>query len=122
MHVSEFDPDLIVMQAASTGPDTRMIEVLMGRVLRMAHAEDSAMHIGSAEQTFGWNFYIMSVDKVVARRVAQLPESGILDVKGSSLEEKFVGGLNRLAKASGVDESVHFNLLSDLKSSRYGLF
>jgi hypothetical protein len=122
MYMSEFDPDLIVMQVASKEPDTRMIKVLMGRVLRMTHAEDSAMHIGSAEQTFGWNFYIMSVDKAVARRVAQLPESGILDVRGISLEEKFVGWLNRLAKASGADVRVHFNLLSNLKSSRYGLF
>lgn len=34
--MSEFDPELIVMQAASTEPDTRMIEALMGDVLRMA--------------------------------------------------------------------------------------
>jgi hypothetical protein len=120
--VAEFDPELIVMQAASTEPNTKMIEVLMGDVLRMAHAGDSAMRIGSAEYTFGWNFYIMSVDKAVARRLAQLPESGILGVKGSSLEEKFVGWLNRQAKANGTDDRVHFSLLSDLKSSRYGLF
>jgi hypothetical protein len=120
--VPEFDPELIVMQAASTEQDARVIEVLMADILRMAHAEESAVRIGSAEQTFGWNFYIMSVDKAVARSLAQMPESGILDVKGSSLEQKFVGWLNRLAKANGADDKVHFNLLSDLKSSRYGLF
>lgn len=118
----EFDPELIVMQAASTEPDARMIEALMGDVLRMAHAEESAMRIGSAEQTFGWNFYIMSVDKAVVRRLKQLPESGILDVKGSSLEQKFVGWLNQQVKTNSADDKVHFNLLSDLKSSRYGLF
>jgi hypothetical protein len=118
----EFDQELIVIQAASTGPDARVIEALMGDVLRMAHAEESAVRVGSAEQTFGWNFYIMSVDKAVARSLAQLPESGVMDVKGSSLEQKFVGWLNRLAKANGSDDKVHFNLLSDLKSSRYGLF
>lgn len=120
--MSEFDPELIVMQATSTGPDARLIESLMGDVLRMAHAEESAIRIGSAEQTFGWNFYIMSVNKAVARSLAQLPESGILNVKGSSLDQKFVGWLNQLAKANGADDKVHFNLLSDLKSSRYGLF
>jgi hypothetical protein len=107
--MSEFDPELIVMQAASTEPDARMIETLMANILRMAHAENSAMRIGSAEQMFGWNFYIMSVDKAV-------------DVRGSSLEQKFVGWLNQLAKASGADDRIHFNLLSNLKSSRYGLF
>lgn len=118
----EFDPELIVMQAASTEPDTRMIESLMGDILRMAHAEDSAMRIGSAEQMFGWNFYILSLDKAVARHLAQLPECGILDVRGSSLEQKFVSWLNQQAKANGANDKVHFNLLSDLKSSQYGLF
>jgi hypothetical protein len=120
--MSEFDPELIVMQAALTEPDARMIGTLMANILRMAHAENSAMRIGSAEQMFGWNFYIMSVDKAVARILAQLPESGMLDVRGSSLEQKFVGWLNQLAKASGADDRIHFNLLLDLKSSRYGLF
>jgi hypothetical protein len=120
--VPEFDPELIVMQAASTEPDARAIETLMEDILRIAHAEESAMRIGPAEQTFGWNFYIMSVDKAVARHLAQLPESGILDVRGSSLEQKFVGWLNQQAKANGAGDKVRFNLLSDLKSSRYGLF
>ncbi len=118
----EFDPELIVMQTASTEPDSRAIEALMGEVLLLVHAEESAMRIRSAEQTFGWNFYIVSVDKGVARQLAQLPESGILDVKGDSLEQKFVGWLNRRVKARGAGDEVHFNLLSDLKSSRYGLF
>ena len=118
----ELDPELIVMQAASTEPDTRMIEGLLERVLRMVHAEESAMRISSSEQTFGWNFYVLSVDKGVARAVAQLPESGVLEAKGSSLEQKFVGWLNKLAKANGTDDRLHFNLLSDLRSSRYGLF
>jgi hypothetical protein len=118
----EFDPELIVVQAASTEPDSKMIEAMMRAVLRLAHAEESALHMSPAEQTFGWNFYLMSVNKAVARSLAQLPESGILDVRGSSLEQKFVGWLNRRAKASGAEDRVHFNLLSDLKSSRYGLF
>ena len=118
----EFDPELIVMQASSIEPDVRAIEALMGDILRMAHADESAMRIGPAEQTFGWNFYIMSVDKAVARHLAQLTESGILDIRGSSLEQKFVGWLNQRAKAGGAGDRVRFNLLSDLKSSRYGLF
>jgi hypothetical protein len=118
----EFDPEIIVMQAASTEPDTKMIEAMMWDVLRLAHAEESALRMSPAEQTFGWNFYIMSVDKTVARSLAQLPESGILDVRGSSLEQKFVGWLNQRARAGGAEDRVHFNSLSDLKSSRYGLF
>jgi hypothetical protein len=88
----------------------------------MVHAKESDMQIGSAEPAFGWNFYILTVDKAVATRLAQLPESSILRIKGDSLEQKFVNWLNQQVKANNFEDKIHFNLLSDLKSSRYGLF
>jgi len=118
----DFDPELIVIQAASTEHDSLMIEGLMGEVLRLVHAEDSAVHMGSVEHTFGWNFYMVSVDRAVLRNLTHLPECGIVDAKGSSLEQKFVSWLNLRAKARGSNDKIHFDLLSDLKSSRYGLF
>jgi hypothetical protein len=99
-----------------------MIEVLLGEVLRMVHANDSDIHISSAEPTFGWNFYILTIDIDVARRLAQLPESSVLRVKGDSLEQKFVNWLNWRVKVNNLQEKIHFNLVSDLRSSRYGLF
>jgi hypothetical protein len=118
----EFDPEVIVIQAASTQQDAGAIETLMSEIRLMAHAEETALRLSSGEHSFGWNFYIMSVDKQVARQLAQLPGSGLLDAKGDSLEHKFLRLLNRRIKAKGADYRVHFNLLSDLKSSRYGLF
>ena len=64
----------------------------------------------------------MSVDIEVVRQLTQLPESGILDSKGDSIDQKFVGWLNSRARAGRIEDRVHFNLLADLKSSRYGLF
>jgi hypothetical protein len=119
----EFTPGIIVMEVSSTELDDKIIEPFMGEVLLMIHAKESVMRIRSAGQNFGgWNFYIMSIDGEVARQLAQLPQSSILAVKGDSLEQKLVEWLNRRAKAKGIDDKVHFNLLSDLKSSRYGLF
>lgn len=89
-----FVPELIVIQVTSTEPDSKLIEAPMADVLSLAHADESDVRMGSAEQALGWNFYVMSVDKAVARQLVQLPESGILDAKGSSLEQKFVGWLN----------------------------
>ena len=110
------------MQAASTEPDGRIVEALVGDVLGLVHAEEAAARIGPAENALGWNFYIVSIDMSVARQLAQLSESGPLDLKGDSLEQKFVGWLNGRAQAGGAGDRVHFSLLSDLKSSRYGLF
>lgn len=45
----DFDPELIVIQAASAEHDILMIEGLMDEVLRLVHVEDSAAHMGSAE-------------------------------------------------------------------------
>lgn len=97
-----------------------MIKVLVKEVLKMVHARESDMHLGPAEPALGWNFYLMSINKA-ARRLAQLPESAILDVRGDSLEHRSVNWLNRRAKTDAGDK-IHFNLLSDLKSSRYGFF
>lgn len=117
-----FDTDRIVIQVASTEQDTRMIGRLLDEVGMMVHAKESDIRVGVAEPAFGWNFYILTVDKTVTKRLAQLPESRILRVKGDSLEQKFVNWLNQKVKAINFEDKIHFNLLSDLKSSRYGLF
>ena len=117
-----FDPERIVMQAASTDPDARAIEALVREALKLAHVSESNLHIGPAEPAFGWNFYPMSVDTAVVRRLAQLPGSEILKAKGDLLEQKFVNWLNRQAEKRNVGDRVHFTLMSDLKSSRYGFF
>jgi len=120
--MAEFEPGRIIMQAASTEPDARMIETILGEVLKIVHVQESDFHLGSAEYTFGWNFYMLSIDFSVVRRLAQLPVSDVLKVKGDSLEQKFVNWLNGQTKKKNVDDRIHFTLLSDLKSSRYGLF
>jgi hypothetical protein len=117
-----FNPGLIVVQAASTELDGKLIGALMSDILRLVHADESAVRTGFPEQAMGWNFYLMSVDVEVVRQLARLPENGISDAKGDSLEQKFVDWLNSRARAGKIEERVHFNLLSDLKSSRYGLF
>ncbi len=118
----KFTPDRIVIQAASIEPDSGMIEALLVQALRMVHANKSDIHISSAEPTFGWNFYILTIHVDVARRLAQLPGSSVLRVKGDSLEQKFVNWLNRRVKLNNLEDKVHFNLVSDLRSSEYGLF
>ena len=116
------DPEIVVLQVASTEPDSKMIEGLVVDVLLMTHGEESMARIRKDDQAFGWNFYVLSINKQIARRLAELPGSGILDMKGNSLEQKFVSWLNGRATKNGIADKTRFNLLSDLKSSRYGLF
>jgi hypothetical protein len=118
----EDDPERIAVQAASTDPDTRTIEMLLLEVLSMVHSGPGGLKIGVPEAAFGWNFYHISVDGSVIRHLARLPGNSILKVRGDSAAQKFVNWLNRQAKDRGFEDKLHFALLSDLKSSRYGFF
>jgi hypothetical protein len=115
------DPDRIVIQAASTDPDSKAIEALVMDALDMVHAGET-MLVGSAESALGWTFYTVSASRPAIRRLASFPGSEIMKVKGDSVEQRFVHWLNKQAKKKGLGERVHFALASDLRSSRYGLF
>ena len=112
----------VVLQAASTTLDGRTIHAIIRGMLKIVHASESDIHLSSAEPVFGWNFYIIHIDKSLVQTLAQLPESDILKVKGDSIDQKFVNWLNKQTKKNNIDDMIRFSLLSDLKSSRYGLF
>jgi hypothetical protein len=113
--MAEYDPEWIVIQVASIDPDPKALETAMLAFLRVVHASE-------AEFSFGWHFYQIGVATSTVRKLAQLPESGLVAIKGDSIEQKFVNWLNHRVKNNGIDEKMHFTLMSDLKSSRYGFF
>ena len=116
-----YDPERVMMQAASIEPSPRLIEVLVLDALDMVHAREN-VSIGTPESAFGWSFYPVSIARSAVRQLASIPGSEIIKVKGDSAEQKFVNWLNRQAKKRGFEERIHFALASDLRSSRYGLF
>ncbi|MCI0564403.1 MAG: hypothetical protein MN733_38515 [Nitrososphaera sp.] len=120
--MSEFDPGRVLIRVASIDGESKVLESAMIEFLRIVHATESELHVSAPDPAFGWNFFLISVDRSMLARLAQLPQGGILKVKGDSLEQKFVNWLNGKAKSVGIGERLHFTLLSDLKSSRYGFF
>ena len=123
--MAEYDPDWIVLQVASIDPDPKILEKVMLELLRLVHTREAELRIGASEFSFGWHFYQIWVATSTLRKLAQLSESGLVVIKGDSIEQKFVNWLNRQAKSNGIngiDEKMHFTLMSDLKSSRYGFF
>lgn len=120
--MAEYDPEWIIIQVASIDPDAKILENAMMELLRIVHASEAELRIGSSEFSFGWHFYQIGVATSTVRKLTKLPESGLASIKGDSIEQKFVNWLNRQAKNNGIDEKLHFTLKSDLKSSRYGFF
>ena len=116
----EYDPDRVAFQVACINHESgsRLVSEMLQNMAKMAGREPD-MRSGEAEFMFGWTFYILSVSREMVQRIAAL-ESGIGKSKGSTLDQKFVTWLNRqLGKRT---DGVQMRLLSDLKSSQFGLF
>lgn len=63
------------MRAAKTEPDSKIVEAFMG-ALQMGSYRKKASQIGSAGPTSCWNFYVMPIDKAVAKDLILMVESG----------------------------------------------
>jgi hypothetical protein len=120
--MADYDPEWILIQVASIDSHPKTVEKAMLELLRVVHASEAELRIGSSEFSFGWHFYQIGVATSTVRKLAQLPDSGLVSIKGDSIEQKFVNWLNHRVKNNGIDEKMHFTLMSDLKSSRYGFF
>jgi hypothetical protein len=119
--LQEYDPDRIVLQVACTDYEagSALVAGMLGNMAKAAGVEPR-LTSGKAEPAFGWTFYALSVDKSFVRRLAELPDIGIMHMKGATLDQKFAIWLNRQLQARV--EGVRVELLSDLRSSRFGLF
>lgn len=92
---------------------------VMRRIEAMVHAYDS-FTIGDPDNHMGWNFFILSVNRGLIVRLANLLGNDFLSIKGKSMEHKFVNLLARHLKQAGSNARVV--LMADLMSSKYGLF
>lgn len=117
----EFDPTRVAFQVACIDYDkgSRLVAGMLENMAKMAGREPD-IAVGKTESMFGWTFYPLSVSMEMVKRLAALPENDIMEMKGSTLDQKFATWLNRQlgTRAQGVQ----VRLLSDLKSSQFGLF
>ena len=118
-----FDPGMLIMQIASIDyeADIRYLGTIFSNLVRIVHGKETDYHIGSPEQSFGWNFFILSIKRKIVHQLNELLGNEILKESGDSADQKFVEWLKKkydIEKKSNVK----IVLLSDLKSSRFGLF
>lgn len=122
-----YSPDRIVMQVGCLGYEEarRLVSDLLSNMAAMA-GTGPEMAAGPPESAMGWTFYQLAVSKDFVRRLAGVPGVSISAMKGDTLDDKFVVWLNmQLAARAGKGEGevkVQVRLLSDLRSSRFGLF
>lgn len=116
-----YDPERVVLQVACTDYEvgSSLLAEMLANMAKIAGTEPNPAQ-GQEEPAFGWTFYALALDRAFVRRLAGLPENDIMEMKGSTLDQKFSVWLNRQVQARA--EGVRVQLLSDLKSSQFGLF
>ncbi len=118
----EFDPDRIVFQVACIDyrSASQVVTSMLNNIVRAVGGSQSDFDSGPPEPKFGWEFYRLSINKMIVRRLASLPDNNIMKMKGETLDQKFSVWFNRQLKIR-IDK-VQVRLLSELKSSQFGLF
>ena len=123
INIPAFDPRILLMQIASTNyqSDVRYLQSIFSNLVIMVHGKETDYHFGSFEQTFGWYFFTCSIRRKIVHQLNELLANEILKAKGDSTDQKFIEWLKKkyhIKKNSSID----ITLVSDLKSSRFGLF
>ncbi len=118
----EFDPERIVLQVACIDyrPASQIVSSMLSNIVRAVGGGPSDFDSGPPEPNFGWEFYRLSINKVIVRRLASLPDNSIMKMKGETLDQKFSVWFNRQLKVR--TDKVQVRLLSELRSSQFGLF
>lgn len=113
---------VIIMQVACSdyNSGSKLVSAMLENMAKMVGSDKADILSGPAESAMGWDFYPIAISKAFVQRVARVPENDIWRMKGGNLDEKFATWLDRQLKIRA--EGVEVKLLSDLKSSRFGLF
>lgn len=99
--------------------DSEIIRLALKEIASLTHSYED-FEISEAEYTFGWYFFIVTINKSLIVRLANLLGNEFLSIKGKTSEKKFVNWLDKRLKKVGCN--VHIMLKEEFVSSRYGLF
>ena len=99
--------------------DSEAIKLALKEIAAMTHSYED-FEISDAEYTFGWYFFIVSINRSLIIKLANLLGNEFLKFKGKTVEKKFVNWLEARLKRVGCQ--VHIMLKEEFMSSKYGLF
>ena len=85
----------------------------------MVHEEDGFV-ITDSEFAFGWHFYIVSVNKILADKLAEQIGDKFQKLKGKGLEKKFLTWFSQQVQEKNLKAKLAIK--EDMESSKYGIF
>ena len=95
------------------------IRSILTRLEEMVHEEDSFV-ITDSEFAFGWHFFIVSVNREMVIKLADMIGEQFNKYKGKGLDKKFISLLSE--KMDGKDLKIKFAIKEEMESSKFGIF
>ncbi len=86
---------------------------------QMVHGENEFI-VTDSEFAFGWHFYVVCVNRVLVKKLAEQMGSDFEKIKGKSLDHKFLSWLTQ--KVAQKNVKVKLAIKEEMESSKYGIF
>ena len=85
----------------------------------MVHGQEDFV-ITDSEFAFGWHFFIVSVNREMVTKLADMMGVQFNKYKGKGLDKKFISLLSE--KMDGKDLKIKFAIKEEMESSKFGIF
>jgi len=95
------------------------IRSILTNLEEIVHEEDGFV-ITDSEFAFGWHFYIVSVNKTLADKLAEQIGESFQKLKGKGLEKKFLTWFSQQVQEKNL--KVKLAIKEEMESSKYGIF
>ena len=95
------------------------IRSILRRLEEMVHEEEGFV-ITDSEFAFGWHFYVVSVNRILAQKLADQMGQDFQKLKGKSLDKKFLKWLSQKIQQKNIKAKLAIK--EEMESSKYGVF
>ena len=98
---------------------SKEIKKTIRRMEEMVHGQDDFV-ITDSEFAFGWHFFVVSVNREMVIKLADMMGEQFDKYKGKGLDKKFISLLSE--KMDSGDLKVKFAIKEEMDSSKFGIF
>ena len=109
----------INVSATNYDQSSNGIRSILTTVEEMVH-EENEFRITDSEFAFGWHFYVVSVNKMLADKLADQIGERFQKLKGKGLEKKFLTWFSQQIQEKNLKAKLAIK--EEMESSKYGIF
>ena len=98
---------------------SKEIKKTIRRMEEMVHGQDDFV-ITDSEFAFGWHFFVVSVNREMVFKLADMMGEQFNKYKGKGLDKKFISLLSE--KMDGKDMIIKYAIKEEMESGKFGIF